>query len=44
MRLLRIVLHAKGYSNDYNESGGTHESVLWRATLSQALMTLLPVK
>ena len=40
-RHFRDVLIAKGYDVTYRETAGAHESVHWRATLADALMTLL---
>jgi enterochelin esterase family protein len=39
-RHFRDVLIAKGYQVIYRETPGAHESVHWRATLADALMTL----
>jgi enterochelin esterase-like enzyme len=35
------VLIAQGYDVTYRETATAHESVHWRATLADALMTLL---
>jgi enterochelin esterase family protein len=44
-RHFRDVLIAKGYDVTYRETPGAHESVHWRATLADALMSLLnPVR
>ena len=44
-RHFRDVLIAKGYEVTYRETATAHEPVHWRATLADALMTLLkPVK
>lgn len=40
-RHFRDVLVAKGYDVTYRETATAHESVHWRATLADALMTLL---
>jgi len=40
-RHFRDVLIAKGYDVTYRETATAHESVHWRATLADALMTLL---
>lgn len=40
-RHFRDVLISKGYEVTYRETGGAHDSVHWRATLADALMTLL---
>lgn len=40
-RHFRDVLAAKGYDVTYRETATAHESVHWRATLADALMTLL---
>jgi enterochelin esterase family protein len=43
-RRFRDVLLAKGYDVTYRETGGDHSPLHWRATLAEALMTLLPPK
>ena len=40
-RHFRDVLIAKGYDVTFRETGGAHESLHWRATLADGLMTLL---
>jgi enterochelin esterase-like enzyme len=40
-RRLRDLLQAKGYDITYRETGGAHEDIQWRATLSDGLVTLL---
>jgi enterochelin esterase family protein len=41
-RRFRDILRAKGYDVIYHETGGDHSTLHWRATLGQALITLLP--
>ena len=43
-RRFRDILLAKGYDVTYRETGGDHSYMHWRATLPEALMTLLPPK
>jgi enterochelin esterase family protein len=42
-RKFRDILLAKGYDVTYRETGGDHSYLHWRATLAEALMTLLAV-
>jgi enterochelin esterase family protein len=43
-RHFRDVLLAKGYDVTYRETGGQHNNLHFRATLADALLTLLPAK
>lgn len=43
-RHFRDVLRAKGYDVIYKETGGGHDQLHWRATLAEALITLLPAQ
>ncbi len=40
-RHLRDVLDAKGYSFSYHEYNGPHDSLIWRGTFGDALISLI---
>ena len=41
-RHMRDVLDAKGYAFTYHEYDGPHDAIVWRGTLGDALLELLP--